>query len=312
MASRRANPVWIGSFVLGAAAIAVAAALLLGSGRFFQKSTNWVIYFDSSVMGLEIGAPVVFRGVVVGSIVDIHAYVDPTAMVFETPVNIELGRSTVRSAHGNDFDDSEAVISSWVRKEGLRAQLKPQSLITGKLYVELGFHPDSELNLKGLDPRLQEIPSVPTQMEQIEKSVRDAMDRISSLPVEEIADNLNDVLSRIAARLDDPHLTSAIENLDGTLAEARSLVTKIDGSYGQLDKDLLATLEQLRETLAEIDAVAGNAREMVAPGSPLQYQLLMTLEELGGAARSLRVLSESLAEDPNQLIFGRQPSGDKP
>lgn len=312
MPSRRASPTLIGAFVLGAVAIAVAAALVLGSGRFFRESTRWVIYFDSSVEGLDVGAPVVFRGVTVGSVTDIFAYVDPTKKIFATPVYIELVGGSVRVPAGTEYDNSVSLLKSWIRDDGLRAQLKPQSLITGKLYVALLFRPDTPLAFKGLDKQVPEIPAVPTQMEEIEETVNAALQRIANLPLEEIAHNLNEVLTRTDERLSDPHLKQAIENLDGALAKTRSVMGKLDSSYGEVEADLRATLAQMQKTLADLDGAVTDAQQMVEPGSPLQYQLLTTLEEVTRSARSLRVLTESISEDPNQLIFGRRRSGEKP
>jgi paraquat-inducible protein B len=311
MASRRANPAIIGAFVLGAVAIAVAAALILGSGQLFKESTRWVIYFDSSVMGLDVGAPVIFRGVTVGSVVEIQAYMDPTKKTFETPVYIELVRGTVRSPVQPHSIDSVALLKRWVKDDGLRAQLKSQSLITGKLYVDLDFHPDTPVAFVGLDPDVPEIPPIPTQMEEIERGLHRAMDRFSNLPLEEIADNLNGVLAGLKERIDDPKVASAIASLDSVLSELRTLLAKLDGSYGQLDADMRETLDQARNTLASIEKAAEEARGMVESGSPLQYQLITTLEEVTATVRSLRVLGESISADPNQLIFGRQ-SGEKP
>jgi len=310
MASQRANPVWIGAFVLGAVAITVAAVLVLGSGRFFRESIRWVIYFDSSVVGLDVGAPVVFHGVRVGSVVEIYAYVNPDEKVFETPVYIEIVRGSVRSPTRGDERDVVALVQSWIREDGFRAQLKSQSLITGKLYVDLDFHPDAPLELTGLDPSTPEIPPVPTQLEEIERSLRSAMDRLAELPIEEIAENLRDALGAANRLLDDPKLESAIANLDGTLAELRSVLAKLDGSYDALDAELRETLERARDTLVSIERAVDDAREIVEPGSAIQYQLITTLEEVSAASRSLRMLSESLTDDPNQLIFGRRTSED--
>jgi paraquat-inducible protein B len=207
--------------------------------------------------------------------------------------------------------ESVAVLKSWVKEDGLRAQLKSQSLITGKLYVDLDFHPDTPAKLVGLDPGVPEIPPIPTQMEEIEQGLKEVLERFSNLPLEEIADNLNGVLVGLNDRLGDPKLESAIANLDAVLSEMSALLAKLDGGYDELDADLRATLEQARDTLASIEATVDEARGVVESGSPLQYQLITTLEEVSAMSRSLRALGESISADPNQLIFGRK-SGENP
>jgi paraquat-inducible protein B len=66
--SKPANKTLIGAFVVGAVALAVAAIVLFGSGRFFKDMDQWVAIFPGSVKGLNVGSPVVFRGVQVGQV----------------------------------------------------------------------------------------------------------------------------------------------------------------------------------------------------------------------------------------------------
>jgi paraquat-inducible protein B len=74
--SRRANPSVIGAFVLGAVALGLAAVLVFGSGEFFEERNPFVLYFDSSVKGLQVGSPVIFQGVEVGTVTSISAVVN--------------------------------------------------------------------------------------------------------------------------------------------------------------------------------------------------------------------------------------------
>lgn len=311
MPSRRANPALIGGFVLGAIALSVAAALVFGSGRFFQRTFRWVIFFDSSVTGLDVGAPVIFRGVTVGSVVDVAAYVDPDEGTVTTPVYIELVQGSVRGPR-RAAPDPVRFIDDWVQKRGLRAQLKTQSLVTGKLYVDLGLHPDTPIKLVGLDVGVPEIPSVPTELEELKQTLQSAAARISELPLEEIVENLRSVTASLDRLLADPALEGAVANLDATLAETRELVSKLNGSFGDFEGDVDATLAEARKTFAGANAAIADARALVAPGSPLQYQLSVLLEELSRATRAVRALSESLARDPDQLIFGRGKPGGSP
>ena len=88
--SKQANKTVIGIFVVGAIALAIAAVLILGSGKFFKQTFRAVCYFEGSVGGLNIGAPVVFRGVKIGSVTDVILRFDSTKLIFTIPVYIEI------------------------------------------------------------------------------------------------------------------------------------------------------------------------------------------------------------------------------
>jgi paraquat-inducible protein B len=309
MASRKANPAVIGGFVLGAVALAVVAALIFSSGRLFQQTTRWVIYFDSSVKGLDIGAPVIFRGVQVGSVTDVAAYVDTTQDIVATPVYIDLVNGTVRLPTGNP-SKPEATIRKWIQDRGFRAQLKSQSLVTGKLYVDLGFHPGAPLDLKGIDLSVPEIPAVPTELEQVEQTLRTVVARIAEMPLEEIVENLRSATGGAAELLSDPHLKSAVANLDGALAEVRGTFADLNGRLDGLEDDAGATLHQARATLERVEGAVTEVQSLLEPGSPLNYEILVTLDEISQTARSIRALSDALGRDPDQLIFGKGEAGE--
>jgi len=308
MASRKANPVLIGAFVLGAIALSVVAALLFGSGRFFKETSRWVIYFDSSVTGLDVGAPVIFRGVQVGSVVDIAAYVDPSKDIIATPVYIETVQGVVRVPEGVTRTPVE-LVDGWIQDKGFRAQLKTQSLVTGKLYVDIGFHPDTPLKLVGLDPEVPEIPAVPTQFEEVETTIRALVARVQEMPLEDIVTKLDSAMGAADELLSDPKLKDAIANLDGTLVEMRGVIGKLNSGFEELEGDLEGTLEQATKTLANADAAISDVRGFIEPGSPLQYEILVVLDELAQTLRSVRALSDGLTRDPNQIIFGRGEPG---
>src|SRR3546814_9773207 len=84
-----ALPIFIGAFVLGGLAIATAAILFFGGGRLFERTTHAVVFFEGSVAGLDIGSPVTFRGVRVGSVerMALHLSADGVSRV---PVYLEL------------------------------------------------------------------------------------------------------------------------------------------------------------------------------------------------------------------------------
>jgi len=91
--SKPANKTVIGIFVVGAIALAVIAIVVLGSGKFFKQTLRAVCYFEGSVGGLNIGAPVVFKGVKIGSVADVILHFDRKDLIFTIPVYIEIDPS---------------------------------------------------------------------------------------------------------------------------------------------------------------------------------------------------------------------------
>jgi paraquat-inducible protein B len=264
-----------------------------------------------------VGAPVVFRGVAIGSVVKVSAYMDPAREVFATPVYVELVHSSIQVPSDLPADvDRIELVRSWIEDKGLRARLDIESLVTGKLYVQLGFFPDSPLNLLGLDDDVPEMPAIPTQMEVLGQSVRDLLDRLRDLPIESTFANLNSSLAAAREFLQAAELKSVITRSDSLLEESRTLVRKasdvldsLRGTLNGVDQNAQDTLVQARRTLEILEGTVADVRKLVAPGSPLQYEIITALEEMTRMVRSLRALSDSVARDPNQLIFGRQRSG---
>src|SRR5215475_8467151 len=100
------NPTTIGAFVVSAIVLAVGGVLLFGGGKFFQEKLPYVLFFDSSVEGLNVGAPVIFRGVQVGQVTAIAAIADPQTFDIRIKVTIELVRGSINvGQEGKRFED---------------------------------------------------------------------------------------------------------------------------------------------------------------------------------------------------------------
>jgi paraquat-inducible protein B len=306
VASARGNPTLIGAFVVGSVALLALAVILFGSGRMFEQRDRLVSYFDHSVIGLDVGAPVIFRGVQVGDVTQIAAIVNSETFEVAVPVyfdvvegSIDVLGSAPRGLKG---------IQRWI-DVGLRAQLKSQSLITGKLYLDLDLHPDAPADYKGLDPKVLEMPTVPTEMQQIRREARAVIDRLTALPLEELLARLTSAAAGLDRLLNKPELAQAVEGLDATLEETRQLMAglnaRVDGVADRADGALL----EIQQAAARADSALASLEKTVAEGSPLQYQLIATLQELEAAARSLRLLSDSLSRQPEQLLFGKPAEG---
>ncbi len=303
--SRRASPTAVGAFVLGGLAIATAALIALGGGQLFSDLDRASIFFEGSVNGLQIGSPVKIRGVPVGQVVDIRAIVDA-----RRPGEITTHTETVIEIDERRFDQTTAAEQeSHVpgdpsnEEEGpselVRAQLNLQSLLTGQLYVALSIDPDVPGHV-GPDhlARYEQIPSMPTNLEVIEATARDALDRIRSLPLEKLVEDTNTTIVAFGDLARDPALKSAVEEFEATLRDTRQLVKSIDGQVDPLSEQGLVALQELESTLSA-------AHRTLEPGSPVVYQLGATLEEVSKAAQAMRALANTLERQPNAIVFGK-------
>jgi paraquat-inducible protein B len=182
--SKQASKTLIGAFVLGALGLIIAGVVVFGSGKFLRKVEKAVMFFEGSVQGLQVGAPVVFRGVQIGHVTNIVLEVNEKDLTGHIPVYIEIYPHKVVPIGGGSFDQRyrQALI-----EKGLRAQLELQSFVTGQLVVNLDFYPNTPIRLVGLEKEYPEIPTIPSGIEQLKK-------RIEQLPLKEIADRLNEAL----------------------------------------------------------------------------------------------------------------------
>lgn len=137
--TQKANPIVIGIFVVSALLIALTALMVFGASKFFTKTEKFVCYFKSGINGLDIGAPVKYKGVEIGKVEDIlilSSTRDPRKSMVLTKLSIDLTK-TKRSSFGK-FYESKVQLTKQI-EDGLRAKLNFQSIVTGMLYIELDY-----------------------------------------------------------------------------------------------------------------------------------------------------------------------------
>src|SRR5215470_2649650 len=190
----KANPTLIGAFVVGAIALGVIGLLVFGSGQLFKKTTRVVCFFTGDTMGLNIGAPVKFKGVEVGSVADIRIRIsEQTAPLsaedisqgIRIPVIIDIDNDKVLSEGARQSLDRENL--KLLIHLGLRAQLVSQSMVTGLLLVQLDFHPDApEVFILPPDSKLVEIPTIPTSMQQIQSAAKEIIAKLDQIKFDQL------------------------------------------------------------------------------------------------------------------------------
>jgi paraquat-inducible protein B len=292
--SRRANPTLIGAFVVGALALFVAAVLII-SGGLFGDSSRFVMYFEGSVKGLRVGAPVDFRGVKIGEVTDIRIEADYAKNKYTIPVVAKLDRRGItevtESERGVPLDLSELV------DRGLRAQLSLQNLLTGQLYVQVDFESEAEAVFHG-DGEMVEIPTIPTPLEKLQKS-------LSDFDIDGLIDDISSTMNAIETLTNSPALKRAIANLDESMASINTLARNMDENMVPVLNNLNKTLVEARQTLDEVRAAAESAEGTLGADSELVYGVQNTLDEISRAARSVNELADMLERNPESLLQGK-------
>ena len=311
---RRARPAVIGAFVLGAMALAVIGITIFGSGKLFRKTSTFVMYFTGSVDGLNVGAPVKFKGVEIGSVTQIRINLgEYRAQDSRIPVFVEIddARATQQGAETNvDY------VNTLIKDRGLRGQLQPQSLLTGLLFVQLDFFPDTPIvTVLPADSSYREIPTVPTTLAEVQQAITRILAKLEKADIEGMLATGREALEGIRSVVTSPDLRRFEAGLPGTLANVdeavtsfRQLATRLDGETPPLIAGLKQTATQADSTLQEWKGTAKLLNDALEPDSALRNQLTAALDELTGAGRSVRLLADFLERNPSAVVRGRTAS----
>ncbi len=302
---RQANPTLIGAFLLGSIILAVVGVLIFGSGDFFAEKRNFVLFFDGSVKGLTVGAPVMFRGVKIGSVTDIKVWFNRENLKICIPVYITIepsrftfiGTDSALRSRLKESDKTELMNS--LVTQGLRAQLQIQSLVTGQLFIQCDFFPEKPVVLRGFDPEHYEVPTIPSQIDELTKT-------IEKLPLEELVNKLMHAVEGIDKLVHSPELSGSISALQQALNDFGALVKNIDGevdpvaaSFSKTAEAAQAALDQINKTFEAIEGTTGK-------DSPLYHEINNVIEDLSAAVRSIRVMADYLERHPEALIRGKK------
>jgi len=335
--SKRANPTLIGAFVVGALALAVIGTITLGGMGLFKKELPFVMFFEGSIGGLDVGAPVEIRGVRIGSVTRIRLFAANKIGVYIAVDPSLLPRSGAVFIKG--VDAVEALI-----QQGLRAQLKTQSLLTGLLLVYLDFFPGTPVTLVHLDPDVKEIPTIPTALEQLQARIEGLLDKLGTVKLDELIRDVSLTLKGAKELMSSPELRDAIVSANAALKSANAalksantaiqeaqvvlkrLDTKVETLGTNADAaliDMRTLLVDARKSLAKIDAeiepLVGSIKDAstsaqgtlrgvdraVAGESRVGYEALRALRDVADAARSLKALADYLEQHPDALLRGK-------
>ncbi|KLN57827.1 intermembrane transport protein PqiB [Variovorax paradoxus] len=245
-------------------------------------SQTLLMYFNQSLRGLAPGAPVDFRGVVIGEVKSIGVEFDRAEREFRMPVLVQVYPDRLRRRAGESGVESRATQQERLRflaEKGLRAQLRNGNLLTGQVYVALDFFPKAPPVKIDMAKNPIELPTIANSLDEIQSQVQEIASKLNKVPYEQIAADLRTTLA----------------SLNKTLASTEQAVSRINTD---LTPELAAAMKDVRKTV-------NSAERTLADDSPLQQDMRQTLRELTRAAGSVRVLTDYLERHPESLLRGK-------
>lgn len=317
--SRRANPVTVGIFVFGAILIGIAMVMFFSGGDWWSQRQHYVLVYDRSIKGLSVGAPVTIKGVKIGEVQEITARISADSMAVLNHVLIAIDPGALE---GNDDIDKGELMDDMIRR-GLSAQLRLQSLLTALLYVDVDFPADKRGTTVDVKTRYKQIPTIPTDLEQLTQN-------LESIDINKLGKNLQSIVDGVDQLINDKAVQRLSTDVSNALVAVRDAAEQINHQTEQLGTEIVPlvrnsnhtvdqlnrslpqitakldeTLAVLQETAKTLNATASNAAFLTSEDSPLIYRLESAATSVNAAAEQMRKLTETLDDQPESIIFGK-------
>jgi paraquat-inducible protein B len=294
--SKRASPTTIGAFVVGAVALLVVGLVVFGSVNLFRRPLTYVMFFNTTVSGLSVGAPVEFRGVKLGQVSRIESRWGTEWIA----VYVRLDLRTIRGRREHDVQELEGVLTQAIQEKGLRAQLRWQNFITGQLFVALDLFPKTPIKLAGLDQFVPEIPIVPTTLQLFTEQAEKLLTTLQDLPLDKLFSSSIEAVEGVKAVVQSPELQRSVRSAAAFLTEAEKLARRLGEDAGPVMASFKDTSDAARVAVTDVsqDArrVLGRVEAEVATLNALmgdvQRLVVKTEGEIGSVASSVKSASE--------------------
>ncbi len=325
------SPAAVGMFILGALVLGLAAYLSFGGKNFFSKPSRFMIYFDESVSGLDLGASVKLNGVRIGRVAAINVRYDAAKKKSLVQTVCEVDRNILSDHEGKLIDLMNSVELQDMIDRGLRARLNLTG-ITGLLFVELSFedarkYPPNPAYMIDVYPV---VPAVPSPISEVLESVVEIVanikkvdfadlgkelkslmvatnQKVGEFDAKAVAERITHAAAAIETFVGSPEAKNAFTNLNGAIADLRGTLAKIDAQVGPTSAELNKTLADAQSAMKSIDAAAATARNFVQTHSGLGEDVTQSLRQVADAAAAITRLADFLERNPNALLVGKKP-----
>ena len=328
--SIRANPASIGLFLIGAIIISIAGTAALAGNSWFRNKTTFVSYFKESVNGLEEGAPVKFQGAPVGTVTKMLIQINGRDKTFQVPVEYEIDITRLRTELGTYVDLGALPVLKQQIANGLRAQLQMESMVTGQLYVELSYRKDVKPPI--LQPTRTLWPEIPTTPSLMAALGTDAGSIVAD--VVKVLFKVNEMLAAIDMKginaavvgsaqsvqrlVEAPELRAALKEVPAMTAQLNRTMARIDtlaatagAAIDPIAVELKGATKEMNATLQALHQTIDDAHSLLSTDSGLGFGLEAALVNLKDATNALRLLLNSLEQNPDMLLRGKKPLGGK-
>jgi paraquat-inducible protein B len=305
------------------------------NAEYTKESQQYRLYFDGSARGLSVGAPVTLRGITFGHVTDVSLQYDVRDKSFKVPVTFESERHRLVIVGQASPDEATPTAADLVI-HGLRAQLRSGSLLTGQMLIDFDIYPDAEPAEVRYEDEYIVLPTIATSIDSIKRSLSDLLEKLGKMPLDEIGINLNNILkgadelihsddvNEIMSSINQAaaQLNNSAEGLNALInsADVESILSNVSQASEQLNSsaegidtlvhsaDVKAILNNINQASAQLKQTLIQTSEVTAgltEDSEVYQEVLRTLRELSGAARSLRQMAEVLERNPEALLKGK-------
>jgi paraquat-inducible protein B len=344
---KKLQPAMIGVFVILSLTLFMIAITLFGGALFFEKENLVIAYFDDSLKGLSVGAPVTYRGVTIGQVKEIQIQIKDSGrkdqeVIIPIIIALNVDKNVVVEKAETNKEQSVNEFLEALCQKGLRAKLKTISLLTGQRYIDLAMYEDSIAVYRHKKGKYLELPTLPSDMLQAQKLLEKmdlaelyskvmgtftSLDTLTSnlaqvLSLEKSNTIVNDLLlatsslNTILNQIDDRigpilgKVDSGINNINTTVESADRLINSLDDEIKPVASDINKTLQNMDHALLQAKQLFNQAEKTFQPNSPLYHRLNETLLQLEETSGSIKKLSNFISRNPDALIFGLQQKGE--
>lgn len=251
----------------------------------YRIRNYWLLLFDESVRGLNVGAPVELFGIKIGEVVDLRLQFNADSKKFIVPVTVAFEPERIESAQQLEAlqkaeKEPGYYMKALVEEQGLRAQLQSANLLTGQMMINLIFAPDSPRATLEMRDGLRIIPTIPGSFQRIQEG-----------------------LTRIVANLEKVRFDQLGSEAEKTIVETRTTLKRIGDLAGRLDRE---TAPRLQKTMAELEKTLVELQGTLGKDAPLTYNARKAMEEMTRSLRAIRDLADTLENRPQSIIFGKE------